>query len=57
MQNRKAAFALPMTADPAAGFTTNGVGCGTGVHMAAKTDFRLNRAFSLFINVPETYPT
>jgi hypothetical protein len=46
-----------MTAVPAVGFTANGVGCGTGVHMAAKTDLRLNRAFSLFVNLPETYPT
>jgi hypothetical protein len=27
------------------------------VHMAAKTDLCLNRAFSLFVNAPETYPT
>jgi hypothetical protein len=46
-----------MTAEPAAGFTANGVGCGTGVPMATKTDLRLNRAFSLFVNVAETYPT
>jgi len=46
-----------MTADRAAGFTANGVRCGAGVHMVAKTDPRFNRAFSFFINVPETYPT
>jgi hypothetical protein len=46
-----------MTADPVTGFTANGVRCGTGVHMVAKTDLCLNRAFSLFVNAPETYPT
>jgi hypothetical protein len=56
-QNRKAASALFMTADPVTGFTSNGVRCGTGVHMVAKIDLCLNRAFSLFINAPETYPT
>jgi hypothetical protein len=53
----KADFPLPMTADRAAGFTANGVRCGAGVHMVAKTDPRFNRAFSFFINVPETYRT
>jgi hypothetical protein len=57
MQNRKAAFPLHMTVDPATGFTANGVRCGTCVHMVAKTDLRFNRAFSLFINVPATNPT
>jgi hypothetical protein len=53
----KSSFAFFMTADPAIGFTANGVRCGTGVHMVAKTDLCLNRAFSLFVNVPETHPT
>jgi hypothetical protein len=46
-----------MTADPATGFTADRIRCGTGVHMVAKTDLCLNRAFSLFVNAPETYPT
>jgi hypothetical protein len=46
-----------MTADPATGFMANGVRCGMGVHMVAKTDLCLNPAFSLFVNAPETYPT